>query len=605
MCGIVGYIGPDEAWTTIVEGLKRLEYRGYDSAGIAAIDSQGTLRCVRRKGKLNVLLNAVGGDWVPGKIGIGHTRWATHGRPSDENAHPHCIDDIALVHNGIIENAAELRDMLLAQGQRFTSETDTEVIAHLIALSKGDSLEERVRKAIPQLRGAYSIAVISSQSPDRLVVAKQASPLVIGVKDGVGLIASDIPALLDQTQTFIFLEDGDIAVIKQSGINITDINGKAINRPSKTIEWSPTMAEKGGYKHFMHKELHEQPRAMADSIRGRVRADGTVHIPEEILHKCASSSRIVVCACGSSWHAGLVARLAFEDLADIATEVELASELRYRKALLDNRSVVIAISQSGETADTIAAVKLAKERGATTIAIVNVMESSLARLCDHVLYTQAGPEIGVASTKALTTQMAVLILMAIAAGQYKQVLSETSAQHIIAQMLEIPRHLESILEREEELKSIANELKSAQSALFIGRSYGYPAALEGALKLKEISYIHAEGYAGGELKHGPIALVEPRVPIVAIATEGPTYDKLLANIAEVKAREGRVYAIGPENEPRLAHEAHRLFTIARVHPVLSPLLTTAALQIIAYHVADQLGADVDQPRNLAKSVTVE
>jgi glutamine---fructose-6-phosphate transaminase (isomerizing) len=604
MCGIVGYVGSERSAELVLDGLRRLEYRGYDSAGIATIDA-GKIRLRRRKGKLGELAELLKKEPLSGSIAIGHTRWATHGRPSDENAHPHHVDDVVVVHNGIIENFLELTDELKQKGRTFASETDTEIIAHLIALAKGPTLEARVRAALAQVRGAYAIAVISEKEPDTIIVAKNASPLIIGVKDGAGLIASDIPALLPYTKKVIVLEEGELARIEPGKVTITTIEGAAVAREPLTIDWSPVMAEKGGHKHFMHKEIHEQPRAVVDTLRGRLQTDrADVAISAKLLETLAGAKRIMFTACGTSFHAGLVGRLAFEELARMGCEVELASELRYRMPLLGPDTVAIAVSQSGETADTLAAIKAAKELGSPVLSIVNVVDSSIARESDFVLYTQAGPEIGVASTKAFTTQVVGLTLLAIGLGRRLGLAPERAAS-LIEGMRTLPRYIETVLRQDAQIAAVAQKMVNARSALFLGRGYGYPVALEGALKLKEISYIHAEGYAAGEMKHGPIALVEKGVPCVFVATAGPLYEKIVSNIQEVRARDAHVIAIATEGDERIRSVAHDVIYVPQVDPLLAPVVTTVPLQLLAYYVADLRGTDIDQPRNLAKSVTVE
>lgn len=604
MCGIVGYVGSPHAADLVLDGLRRLEYRGYDSAGVAAI-ADGKIQVRRRKGKLNALTELMQREPLAGNIAIGHTRWATHGRPSDENAHPHQIDGVVVVHNGIIENYLELIRQLEGQGRTFISETDTEVIAHLIALAEGKTLEDRVRRALLQVRGAYALAVISEDEPDTIVVAKNASPIVIGLLDDAGVVASDIPALLPYTRRVLILEEGEIATIRPGRVAISTLAGEAVTREPRTIEWSPVMAEKAGHKHFMHKEIHEQPRAVIDTLRGRLgKESAEVGIADEILDAIATADRIMLTACGTSFHACLVGRLALEELARIGCEVELASELRYRRPLMGEDTMVLAVSQSGETADTLAAIRAARELGSPALSIINVLDSSIARESNWVLYTHAGPEIGVASTKAFVTQVAVLILLAIGAGR-RRGLAVERASALIEGLRQIPLLIEEILRSEPEIMEVAQAIKDAQSALYLGRGYGYPIALEGALKLKEISYVHAEGFAAGEMKHGPIALVEPAVPSIFVATQGPLYEKVLANLQEVRARDGRVVAIATLGDEAILRVADHVIFVPDTDPMLLPLITAVPLQLLAYHVADLRGTDIDQPRNLAKSVTVE
>ena len=605
MCGIVGYVGSPKAAEYVLDGLRRLEYRGYDSAGIATIEN-GQIALRRRKGNLSGLIELLKAEPLTGPIAIGHTRWATHGRPSDDNAHPHRVDDIVLVHNGIIENFLELTQSLKAQGRKFLSETDTEIIAHLVAMASGKTLRERVQKALTQVEGAYAIAVISTQEPDCIVVAKNASPLIIGVRDDAGMIASDIPALLPYTRDVIVLEEGEMAVVRAGSVDLTTLDGKPIDRKPRTIDWSPVMAEKGGHKHFMHKEVHEQPRAITDTLRGRLAASGMdVELDPALVEAVAKAKRVVFTACGTSAHAAMVGQLALEDLARVSCEVSLASELRYRHPLLDEETVTIAVSQSGETADTLAAIKSVRALGSKVLSVINVIDSSISRESDWVIYTHAGPEIGVASTKAFVTQVACFMLLAIAVGRAKKTLSDERAKALLTGLREIPQKIERAIKEEPNILKIAEVFHDARSSLYLGRGYGYPVALEGALKLKEISYIHAEGYAAGEMKHGPIALVEPAVPIVVVATQGPLYDKVLSNLQEVRAREGNVIAVATLGDTRISQLTPHVMYVPEVDPLLAPLITTVPLQLLAYHVADLRGTDVDQPRNLAKSVTVE
>ena len=604
MCGIVGYVGSPRAAEFVLDGLRRLEYRGYDSAGIATVHD-GKILLRRKKGKLAGLTELLRQDPLTGTIAIGHTRWATHGKPSDENAHPHHVDDVVLVHNGIIENYLELRSELEGKGRKFASETDTEIVAHLVALEKGPDLEARVRQALKRVEGAYALAVISTQDPDVMVVAKNASPLIVGVAKDAGIIASDIPALLPYTRDVIVLEEGEMALVRAGSVEVKTLDGKVLDRKPRTIEWSPVMAEKGGHKHFMHKEIHEQPRSVTDTLRGRLSAKGNdVELDPKMLDALAKADRVVLTACGTSAHASMAGQLALEELARVNCEVSLASELRYRHPLLSEKTVVVAVSQSGETADTLAAIKAAKALGSKVLAVVNSVDSSISREADWVVYTNAGPEIGVASTKAFLTQVVVLFLVAIGVGR-RRGLDAERAKALLSGLREIPRHIESILKDEAQVVQVAQRFLKAHSSLFLGRSYGYPVALEGALKLKEISYIHAEGYAAGEMKHGPIALVEAGVPIVVVCTKGPLYDKVVSNLQEVKAREGHIIAIATRGDARIGKLADDVLYVPDVDALLAPLLATVPLQLLAYHVADLRGTDVDQPRNLAKSVTVE
>ncbi len=609
MCGIVGYIGSSKAAHYVLEGLRKLEYRGYDSAGIATV-AHGVLHVRRRKGKLSALDALLHEEPLQGDIAIGHTRWATHGRPSDENAHPHAVDDVVVVHNGIIENFLELKARLLKEGRVFESDTDTELISHLIAMQSGANLAERVRKALEHVRGAYAIAVICAGDKDTIVVAKNASPLVIGVADDCGVIASDIPALLPYTRDVLILEEGEMATIRVGEVKVFTLEGAPLSRAPKTISWSPVMAEKGGHKHFMHKEIHEQPRALIDTLRGRLslaedetafKADHEVTAVIDIIADC---ERVVFSACGTSYIACLVGRLVFEELARVGCEVELASELRYRNPLMGPKTALVTVSQSGETADSLGALRASKALGSKAISIVNVIDSTIARDSDAVLYTHAGPEIGVASTKAFITQVASLIMLGIALGERRGLSKERNAA-LLNGLRHLPRQIEDILQQEERIIEAAQIFKKAQSALFLGRGYGYPVALEGALKLKEISYIHAEGYAAGEMKHGPIALVVPETPSVFVATDGPLYEKVISNLQEVKARDGLVLAIATVGNNSIEEIADHVVYVPQADPMLSSILAAIPLQLLAYHVADQRGTDIDQPRNLAKSVTVE
>ena len=630
MCGIVGYIGHQECTPILIGGLRRLEYRGYDSAGVAVLptadpaiangrSSDRVTRVVRCRGKLGNLEGLLRADPTRGQVGIGHTRWATHGRPSDENAHPHRHGSVSVVHNGIIENHLALRTRLCESGHVFSSETDTEIIAHLIddelralaaAGAPGD-LREAVRRALQHVRGAYAIVVLSDACPDRIIAAKNASPLVLGIGEGENFVASDIPALLPYTRRVIFLEEGDIADIARGGIEVIDLSGNAITKTARDIPWTSGMSEKAGYKHFMLKEIHEQARAVTDTLRGRLRlADADAHL-DGIELSAESARRVTIIACGTSWHAGLVGKFLIEELARIPVEVDLASEYRYRNPVVRRGDLLVAISQSGETADTLAAVKEARARGARVVCISNVVESSIARASDHALYTHAGPEIGVASTKAFTTQLAALTLLAIHLGRRARAIgvpgaiSECDAAALVRELMTIPQKMSDVLGQSPQAQVLARRYGNARSVLFLGRGNQHPIALEGALKLKEISYIHAEGFAAGEMKHGPIALVAPDVPVVVVAPRGPGYDKVMSNLSEVKAREGKIIAIANAGDRDIGALADEVILIPETLPALQPLLTVLPLQLLAYYIADFKGTDVDQPRNLAKSVTVE
>jgi len=606
MCGIVGYVGKREAAPILVDGLRHLEYRGYDSAGIAVANGQGA-RLVRSLGKLSALERLLAVESPHGLVGIGHTRWATHGRPSEENAHPHKAGAVSVVHNGIVENHALLRERLTAAGRHFSSQTDTEVLAHLIdqALIDGaSSLPEAVRQALRQVEGSYAIAVLSDRHENEMVAAKKASPLVVGVGQGEMFVASDAPAILDQTREVIFLEDGDVAHIVRDQVSITKLDGQAVERPSRTVTWTPGQAEKAGYPHFMLKEIHEQPRAVTDTLRGRLMlSNGDAVLWDKEVTEIPR--RMVIIACGTSYHAGLVGKFLIEKVARIPCEVDLASEFRYREPLVGPGDLVVGISQSGETADTLAAMNEAKARGARTLAISNVIDSAIARTSDLALYTFAGPEIGVASTKCFTAQLTALILLAIHLGRRNGALDDISAVRFANDVIQLPFKMSETLGLVGDLKELARKHKDARDFLFLGRGSNYPIALEGALKLKEISYIHAEGYAAGEMKHGPIALIDDGLPVVIIATKGNGYDKVLSNLAEVRARDGHVIAVATKGDTEITKNCQDVLWVPDAPALLQPLLTVLPLQMLAYAVAVVRGHDVDQPRNLAKSVTVE
>jgi glucosamine--fructose-6-phosphate aminotransferase (isomerizing) len=610
MCGIVGYVGPRSCVEIVVSGLRKLEYRGYDSAGVAVVGPSG-LAVARSKGKLKNLVNVLAEKPLPGCTGIGHTRWATHGKPSDENAHPHAYGGVAVVHNGIIENHLELKSALTGKGHRFSSETDTEIFAHLIAdaLDAGArDLADAVRTALRQVNGTYAIAVVSSKRPDEIVAAKNASPLVVGFGQGENFLASDVPAILEHTRDVIYLEEGELALLTASGIRVEGRDGEPVKRGPRRIEWSAVAAEKEGHKHFMHKEIFEQPRAVADTIRGRMsleQGDVTLDGMELTEDYARSLERLVVVACGTSWHAGLCGRLMIESLARLPVEVELGSEFRYRDPIVGPKTLVLAVSQSGETADTLAAVKEAKRRGARAVSICNVLGSAIPRECDGTLYTHAGPEIGVASTKAFTTQLAGLFLLAVKLGRLRGTLSADDARAHLEGLRQVPLWMEQVIRQEPSVMPVAKRCAQARDVLFLGRGTQFPVALEGALKLKEISYIHAEGYAAGEMKHGPIALIDEQLPVVVLATKEPAYEKTLGNMEEVRARGGHVFAVVSEGDTLAAGLAEVALTVPQAPPLLTPLLSILPLQFLAYHVADLKGTDVDQPRNLAKSVTVE
>jgi glucosamine--fructose-6-phosphate aminotransferase (isomerizing) len=612
MCGIVGYIGDKDAVGLIVDGLKRLEYRGYDSAGIAVLGASG-LEVRRAAGRIKVLEGLLRERPLKGSIGIGHTRWATHGRPTDDNAHPHTDGSgtLVVVHNGIIENYLPIKERLAAEGHVFTSETDTEVIAHLVERHLQDTprLDEAVRRALRELSGSYAIGVLSKQMPDRLVAAKHgAGSVVVGLGQGETLLASDIPALLAHTRDVVILEDGDVAVITRHGVEITDLAGAPVSRTPTRILWDPILAEKGGYRHFMLKEIYEQPRAVADTLRGRVSPEGgTVVLPDigldpEIVERL---QRVVLVACGTSYHAALVGRFLIERLAGISAEVDLGSEYRYRDAVLGPETLVVALSQSGETADTLGAVKAARDKGAPIVGITNVVGSALARESTGLLYTHAGPEIGVASSKTFTATLTACYLLALWLGRRREAIAAEDGRKHIQGLLELPRLLERVLESEPAIAELARGLAGYKNFLFLGRGIHYPLALEGALKLKELSYLHAEGYPAGEMKHGPIALIDDGMPVIALTPRDGSYDRMMGTVEEVRAREGRVIALAHEGDREIGARASLVLTVPVSAELLSPIIMAVPLQLLAYHLAVRLGRDVDQPRNLAKSVTVE
>jgi len=609
MCGIVGYVGHQEATPIILDGLRRLEYRGYDSAGIATL-AEGKIDIRRAEGKLLNLENVLRERPLQGGCGIGHTRWATHGRPSETNAHPHFAGGIVVVHNGIIENYLALKERLCGQGHRFSSETDTEIIAHLIEqhFKECGDFETAVRRGLHEVRGAYAVAILCQAEPGKLIAAKLGSPLVVGQGKGEFFVASDIPAMLSHTREMIFLEDGEMVVFTADSMQVTDLAGAPLAKTSKTITWSPLMAEKGGYKHFMLKEIYEQPRAIADTVAGRILEEkGDVFLDGLELSDADLKrvEKIFVVACGTSWHAGLVGKFLIEKLARVPVEVDIASEFRYRDPIVTSGTLTVLISQSGETADTLAALREAKGKGGRTVAICNVVESSIARESDGVVYTHAGPEIGVASTKAFTTQLVALYLLALRLGRARGALTAEACSSLTDALLTLPRKVEEALELDAAIEEVARAYAGARDFLYLGRGNQYPIALEGALKLKEISYIHAEGYPAGEMKHGPIALIDENLPVVIVAPSNETYEKVISNMEEVRARGGKVIAVtdGPGEE--LREKADVVLTLPAIVDELMPVLTSVPLQLLAYHIAVHKGTDVDQPRNLAKSVTVE
>ena len=610
MCGIVGYVGDEECAPILLDGLRRLEYRGYDSAG-TAIFEDGEVRVVRAVGKLRNLEKALGEAKPTDRVGVGHTRWATHGRPSELNAHPHKIGDVAVVHNGIIENHLALRARLIERGAEIVSDTDTEIVAHLIdqQVRDGHDIEQAVRNALAELHGAYALAVLSASEPDRLVVAKSASPLVIGLGEGAMLCGSDIPALLPYTREMIFLEDSEMAVLTRDAVVITKIDGTPVERAATHIEWSPVMAEKAGYKHFMLKEIHEQPRAIEDTLRGRLdRENGDIHGHEIGLsdEQAKRFERVYLLACGTSHHAAMVGRYFLEKLARIPCTVELASEFRGRDPIIGAGDLVVAVSQSGETLDTLVAAKEAKALGGTVLAIANVIGSAIPRMADAAFYTHAGPEIGVASTKCFSAQLANLLMLAVWLGKRRGALGDEDARDLVEGMARLPHSMRDVLLGTRQLvANLAKRYADARDVLFLGRGASFPIALEGALKLKEISYVHAEGYAAGEMKHGPIALIDASVPVIVLMPKDRTYERTLSNLQEARAREAQVIAIATEGDESAREISHDLVEIADVREELSPFLSVLPLQLYAYYVADFKGTDVDQPRNLAKTVTVE
>ena len=613
MCGIVGYVGTREAVPVIIEGLRRLEYRGYDSAGVAVVQNCEMFRR-RSVGKLKNLEESLAAEPMAGAFGIGHTRWATHGRPSEENAHPHqdCHGKIVVVHNGIIENYLELKTRLTAEGHEFVTQTDTEVVAHLVeSLYEGD-LQAAVQQAVKKLEGIYALVLMHKDEPQRLVAARMGPPLVVGLADGERFLASDIPALLPYTRSFLFLEDGDVVTVTPGQHSIVGADGKPVERAPQQITWDPVQAEKGGFRHFMLKEIHEQPRAVRDTLLGRIGLEeGEVHLQElgAAADELKRAKRVMLLACGTSWHAALVGKYLLEQVAGVPAEVDYGSEFRYRTPLVGPASLAVAITQSGETADTLAAFKEAKRLGALPIAICNVQGSQVTREAAGTLLTHAGPEIGVASTKAFTAQIVALALLALHLGRLRGSLTRERCRELLESLAKVPHLMENALAMSGRVEEVAKWMATARDFLYLGRGVNYPIALEGALKMKEISYIHAEGYPAGEMKHGPIALIDESMPVVALCPKGRTYDKMLSNIQEVKARGGRMIAITFQGDTEVRKILDKgtdlIFDVPPVDEVWSPLLMVIPLQLMAYHVAVRAGRDVDQPRNLAKSVTVE
>ena len=609
MCGIIGYIGPRDTKEVLLEGLRRLEYRGYDSAGVALFH-EGKVVIRRAMGKLKELERKTEGEKFNGSLGIGHTRWATHGKPSEANAHPHKAGGVVVVHNGIIENYLALKNILAAEGHTFKSDTDTEILCHLIQryLFTGEKLEEAVRQALLQVQGSYAVAVLYEGENSKLIGARKESPLILGIGDQDYFVASDIPAILPYTRKMIFLEDGEMAVVQQKDYRISTLWGESRQRAPKEILWDPVTAEKSGYKHFMLKEIFEQPRAIVDTIRGRVSLEeGRVFLEGSGLDSKTLKDirRVCLVACGTSYHAALVGKFMIEGLSRVPAEVDLGSEFRYRDPIADSDDLLVAISQSGETIDTLAAFREGRRKGMRTLSICNVVDSSLARESDGVFYTHAGPEIGVASTKAFTTQLVALFLLALYLAENRESIGRQTAKEMLEEMLKVPHYTQQTLDLNPQLEILAKKYMNARDFLYLGRGVNYPVALEGALKLKEISYIHAEGYPAGEMKHGPIALIDENMPVVVLAPRGQSYEKVLSNIEEVRARDGKVIALTNPSCGEVISKARDTLLVPETHPFLVPILLTIPLQLLAYKVAVLKGTDVDQPRNLAKSVTVE
>jgi len=608
MCGIIGYVGFRKAVPLLLEGLKRMEYRGYDSAGIAVIGPE-RLYVKKQSGKIANLALSLANNHVTGTVGIGHTRWATHGIPSDANAHPHVdgLGNIALIHNGIIENYAKIRQELTKRGHIFQSETDTETLVHLIGELYDGDLVKAVQEALRHVQGTYGLAIIAQSEPDKIVAARMGSPIIIGLGNGENFVASDMAAFVEHTRNVTYLNDGEIAVIQRDSVQHMTLENRVVNKKIERILYDLTEIEKGGYPHFMLKEIHEQPRTVEDAFRGRLLPEeGTVKFGglESVLDRLFDLKRMIIVACGTSWHAGLVGEYLIEELSGIPVEVEYASEFRYRNPIIEDGTMVLAISQSGETVDTLAAVNEAKRKGALVLGLCNVVGSTIARETNAGIYLHAGPEIGVASTKAFTSQITILAMIALLLGRRRWMSSE-KGRLFIDELRAVPGKIQTILDQEKRIKSLAPLFDKYPNALYLGRGANFPVALEGALKLKEISYVHAEGYPAAEMKHGPIALIEPGMPVVVIAIQDGTYEKILSNIEEVRARKGKVIAIANDGDTEIASRADQVITIPGTHDLLTPLLTAIPLQLLAYHVAVLKKRDIDQPRNLAKSVTVE
>ncbi|MFQ5945084.1 MAG: glutamine--fructose-6-phosphate transaminase (isomerizing) [Anaerolineae bacterium] len=616
MCGIVGYVGPRPATSILLEGLKRLEYRGYDSAGIAVLSPERQIQLAKSEGRLAKLLKSLDGRAPTGHLGLGHTRWATHGEPNDVNAHPHadCSGRLVVVHNGIIENFRELRQGLLDRGHRFVSQTDTEVIVHLIEESfsrsehgdAGDApdLQEAVRRALSRVDGAYALAVFSAEHPELLVAARRFSPLIVGLGEGENFLASDIPAFLSQTRQYLVIEDGEVVGVDREGAEIRTLAGEAVVREPFAVDWSVEAAERSGYPHFYLKEIHEQPQTIVDALRGRVEGD-TVSLPELEPLDMDGVQRIHIVACGSSYYAGLVGKHLIEGSARIPVEVAIASEYRYRDPVVDAHTLLLPISQSGETADTLAALRLAREKGAKALAMANALGSTITRESDATVYLQAGPEVAVVATKTFTAELVTLALFAVWLGRMRKTLSEQEAAGVLSELRQMPGKVERVLTDNERIGALARKYADRQSFFFLGRGVNYPIALEGALKLKEISYLHAEGYPAGELKHGPIAMLDPDLPVVALATQSTQYGKMVSSMQEVRARKAEVIALTEKGDREIGAHADQLMRVPGASERLSPIVNVVPLQLFAYHIADERGCDIDKPRNLAKSVTVE
>ena len=609
MCGIVGYVGPRDAAPILLDGLRRLEYRGYDSAGIAVRTHDGAVFVEKKAGKLSNLTDHLNGDAPPGNPGIGHTRWATHGPPNDTNAHPHtdCSGKLALIHNGIIENYAEIKARLVADGHRFTSETDTEVLAHLIETHYRGDLVEAVRAALNVVRGAYAIGVMHTDHPDRIVGARMNVPLIVGLGEGEGFLASDVPAILEHTKNVVILHEGDIADVTPTGTRILSLDGTEVHRDVTEVRWNIDAAEKGGFAHFTLKEIYEQPHAIQECLRGRVDGSGAVTLPEldSIADRLAAVERVYIVGCGTASYAAQVGAYLVQDWVGLPAALQIGSEMRYSPPPIDERTLVIGVSQSGETADTLAPLKLAVEQGATVVVVTNVVGSAITRAADAVCYLQAGPEIAVASTKAFVTQVIVLQMIALHLARQRGTLSETQLRTLGQAMRTLPRLAAETLKLAPQIKKLAQRYARVRDFIYIGRGVGFPIAMEGALKLKELSYVHAEGYAAGELKHGPIALLDPDTPLVAIATKGSIYEKVVSNVAEARARSAPIIAVATEGDDQIDRYAQDVLYVPETPEAISPVIAVLPLQLLAYEVAVARGTDVDQPRNLAKSVTVE